>query len=66
MHLLTSGDQYKFRAFQVRAKFVLWAALSPKVGIASRFLAATASRRMKGAMRVYEDSTHLLSLAKSR
>jgi hypothetical protein len=33
MHLLASGDQYKFRAFQVRAKFVLWAALSPKVGL---------------------------------
>jgi hypothetical protein len=32
MHLLASGDEYKFRAFQVRAKFVLWARLSPKVG----------------------------------
>lgn len=30
MHLLVSGDEYKFRAFQVRAKFVLWARLSQK------------------------------------
>jgi len=39
MDLLASGDQYKFRAFQVRAKFVLWAALSPKVGIWEVFTA---------------------------
>ncbi len=37
MHLLASGDEYKFRAFQVRAKFVLWARLSPKVGMAPVF-----------------------------
>jgi hypothetical protein len=38
MHLLASGDEYKFRAFQVRAKFVLGARLSPKVGYALAFV----------------------------
>jgi hypothetical protein len=30
MHLPLSGDDYKFRAFRVRAKFVLWVRLSQK------------------------------------